>query len=112
MATRPKELINAQITDALAAIPYTAGTGVKCRITAASICNVEAATSYTVDVHKIPSGDSGTAANKIINTRTIYGGETYPCPELIGQILEAGDKLDAVASTTLKLNFIVSGIEV
>ena len=38
-------------------------------------------------------------------------GETYPCPELIGQILESGDSLDADASTTLKLNFIVSGIE-
>ena len=111
MATRPQELINAQITDAPAAIPYTAGVGVKCRITSASICNTETATAYTVDVYKIPSGDSAAAANKIVNTRTIYGGETYPCPELIGQVLEPGDKLDAVASTTLKLNFIVSGIE-
>ena len=107
----PVEMINAQITGALAALTYTAPTGTRTRITAASIINTEAATPYTVDVHKIPTGDSGTAANKIINTRTIQGGETYPCPELIGQILEAGDKLDAVASTTLKLNFIVSGIE-
>ena len=111
MATRPKELINAQITGAGGAITYTAGTGARCRITAASICNTEASTSYTVDVHKIPSGDSLGAANKIINSRTIFGGETYPCPELIGQILESGDSLDAVASTTLKLNFIVSGVE-
>lgn len=107
----PKELINAQITDASGAIVYTAGTGVKCRITAAAVTNTEAATSYTFNVYKIPSGGSAGASTKIINTRTIYGNETYPCPELIGQILEAGDKLDADASTTLKLNFIVSGIE-
>ena len=107
----PLELINAQITGALAAITYTAPVGTRTRITAAAIVNTEAATPYTVDVHKIPSGASGTAANKIINTRTIQAKETYPCPELIGQVLEAGDKLDAVASTTLKLNFIVSGVE-
>ena len=111
MAT-PLELINAQITGALAAIPYTAPTGTRTRITAAAIINTEAATPYTVDVHKIPSGDSGDATNKIINTRTIAAKESYPCPELIGQVLEPGDKLDAVASTTLKLNFIVSGVEI
>ena len=110
MAT-PIELINAQMTDAAAAIPYTAPVGTRTRITAASIINTEAATPYTVDVHKIPAGDSAAAANKIINTRTIQAKETYPCPELIGQILEPGDKLDALASTTLKLNFIVSGVE-
>ena len=107
----PLELINAQITGAAAAITYTAPTGTRTRITAASICNTEAATPYTVDVYKIPSGASAAVANKIINTRTIQALETYPCPELIGQVLEAGDKLDAVASTTLKLNFIVSGVE-
>jgi hypothetical protein len=112
MALTLKEAINAQITAAVAAITYTVGTGLKSRIVAASIVNTEAATSYTCNVYKIPSGDSAGAANKIINTRTIQGGETYPCPELIGQILEAGDKLDADASITLKLNFIVSVVEV
>lgn len=111
MTITPKELINDQITNATGAIAYTGQTGVRTRITAAAIVNTETATPYTVDVHKIPSGDAAGAANKIINTRTIQGGETYICPELIGQILEPGDKIDAVASTTLKLNFIVSGIE-
>lgn len=104
-------MINAQITDAVAAITYLGQTGVETKILSASIVNTEAATPYTVNVYKIPSGGSAGAANKIINTRTIQGGETYPCPELIGQILEPSDKLDADASTTLKLNFIVSGVE-
>ena len=107
-----KELINAQITAAADAINYDCPVGTKTRITAASICNTEAATPYTVNVYKIPVGDTAATANKIINTRTIQAQETYPCPELIGQILEAGDSLDADASTTLKLNFIVSGIEI
>ena len=111
MATTPKELINAQITNSTGAIAYTAPTGTRTRITAAVICNTESATPYTVDVYKVPSGDSPGAANKIINTRTLAGLESYTCPELIGQILEAGDSIDAAASTTLKLNLIVSGVE-
>ena len=111
MAILLKELINAQITDSTGDINYTVGTQVRCKIIAASICNTEAATSYTVNVYKVPSGSSAGVSNKIINTRTLQAKETYPCPELIGQILEVGDTLDADASTTLKLNFIVSGIE-
>ena len=106
-----KELINAQITAAASAINYDCPTGTRTRITAASIVNTEAATPYTVNVYKVPNGGSAGASTKIINTRTIQAQETYPCPELIGQILEAGDSLDADASTTLKLNFIVSGVE-
>ena len=106
-----KELINAQITAATGAIAYTSQTGVRTRITAASIVNTEAATTYTCNIYKIPSGGSAGASTKIINTRTLQAMETYPCPELIGQILEPGDVLDADASTTLKLNFIVSGVE-
>ena len=109
--SRPIELINAQITDATDAIEYTTPAGAKTRIVAAAICNSDTTTAYTVNVYKIPSGGSAGVANKIINTRTIQAKETYPCPELIGQILESGGILDADASTTLKLNFIVSGIE-
>jgi hypothetical protein len=93
---------------------FSAGTDIEIRAnvdTAASVCNTDASTAYTVDVHKIPKDDSLGIANKIINSRSVAGGETYPCPELIGQVLETGDTLDAVASTTLKLNFIVSGVE-
>lgn len=111
MAILPKELINAQIIDTVGTITYTPDTGVRCKITAASICNTDVASTYTVNVYKVPKGDAAGTANKIINTRTMQVGETYPCPELIGQILESGDSLDADASTTLKLNFIVSGIE-
>jgi hypothetical protein len=109
MAVILKEIINAQITDTSTDITYTVPVGSKFTITAASIINTEAATPYTCNVYKIPTGDSAGAANKIINTRTISEKETYPCSELIGQILEAGDMLEADASTTLKLNFIVSG---
>lgn len=107
-----KEIINAQITDASGAIAHTCPTGVREKIVAAAICNTEAATSYTFNAYKVPSGGSAGASTKIINTRTIQGGETYPGYHLIGQVLEPGDKLDFDASTTLKLNAIISVVEI
>ena len=103
------EAINAQITATSTDITYTVPTGSTFMVTAASIVNTEAATPYTCNVYKIPSGGSSGASNKIYNTRTIAAKESFSCPDLIGQIFEAGDMLEADASTTLKLNFIVSG---
>lgn len=112
MSVTPLEIVNKQLTTTATDVPFVSQTGTRTRITAASIINTEAATNYTATIYKIPSGDTAGAANIIINARTIVGGETYPCPELIGQILEPGDKLQGIASTTLKLNFIVSGVEI
>jgi hypothetical protein len=106
-----KEIINAQITDASGAIAHTCPAGVREKVVAAAICNTETATPYTFNAYKVPSGGSAGASTKIINTRTVQGGETYPGYHLIGQVLEPGDILDFDASTTLKLNCIVSVVE-
>lgn len=78
-------------------------------ITRARIANSDTSTAYTFTVYRVPSGGSASSANIIINARSVAPGSSDLCPELNGMVLAAGDTIQALASTTLKLNFSASG---
>lgn len=56
-------------------------------------------------------GVAGTA-NLVLSARTIAPGETYTCPELVGQSLEAGDFISTLAGTATALTISASGREI
>ena len=100
----PKQLENAQTAQ------YTA-TNVRAIIDKATITNTSAA-NVTVSVNLVTVSGSASSANLMISTRTIVPGETYLCPELVGQVLEAGGFISTIAGAATSLTFRVSGREV
>ncbi|WP_440966169.1 hypothetical protein ACL58G_07920 [Massilia sp. GER05] len=58
-------------------------------IRAATICNSTAA-PVAASAWLVPSGGAADATNIMISARTIAAGESYPCPELVNQGLNAG----------------------
>lgn len=100
----PKQLENAQTTQ------YTA-TNVKAIIDKATVTNTSAA-NVTLSVNLVTSGGSAGSANLIMDTRTIVPDETYLCPELVGQVLEAGSFISTIAGAATSLTMRVSGREV
>lgn len=60
----------------------------------------------------VPSGGAAAVSNLIINTRRIEPGETYLCPELVGQALNEGDFVSTLASVANTLVIRVSGREI
>lgn len=100
----PKQLENAQTTQ------YTA-TNVRAVIDKATITNTSA-NNVTVSVNLVTVSGSAGASNLIIDTRTIVPDETYLCPELVGQVLEAGGFISTTASAGTSLTMRVSGREV
>ena len=48
----------------------------------------------------------------VIDDKTIVPGETYLCPELVGQSLEPGGFISTIASAATALTFRVSGREI
>lgn len=52
--------------------------------------------NLTYAVNLVPTGSSASATNLILN-RTILAGQTYTCPELVGQTLNAGDFISDIA---------------
>lgn len=82
------------LTGALATL-YTAPTLTRVRITNFTLMN-DTAGAVACTVHIITAGDAAGSKNKRISARSIAIGETYPCPELIGRILEPGDFIQAL----------------
>ena len=100
----PKQLENSQTSQ------YTA-TNVRAVIDKATITNTSGS-NVTVSVNLVTVSGSAGASNLIIDTRTIVPDETYLCPELVGQVLEAGGFISTIAGTASALTMRVSGREV
>jgi len=99
-----KQAENSQTTQ------YTA-TNVKAIIDKFTATNTSAA-NVTLSVNLVASGGSASAANLIVDARTIAPDETYTFPELVGQVLEAGGFISTIASAATSLTIRASGREI
>lgn len=57
----------------------------------------------------VANGDTAANDNLVLNSRTIAAGETYTCPELVGQTLEAGGFISTLAGAASSLVISASG---
>ena len=100
----PLQLQNAQTTQ------YTA-TNVRAIIDKATVTNTDT-TARTFSVNIVTSGGVAGNSNLVIDTRSVQPDETYLCPELVGQAIEAGGFISTIASAATALTFRVSGREI
>ena len=99
------ELTNADVTQ------YTSPALTKTVIKAANVVN-RTAGAVSITVNLVPSGGAVANANLVISALSIPAGQSYQCPELINQVLEAGDFLSAKASAGASLDFTASGVQI
>lgn len=59
----------------------------------------------------IAAGSPG-VANTVLSAKSIAAGETYTCPELVGQTLEPGGFISTLAGAATSLTISASGREV
>ena len=100
----PKQAENSQTAQ------YTA-TNCKAIIDKFTVTNTNTA-NVTFSVNLVVSGGTAGTANLIVKTRSIVPGETYLCPELVGQVLESGGFISTLAGTASALTITASGREV
>ena len=100
----PLQLQNSQTTQ------YTAN-NCKAIIDKATITNTDTV-NRTVSVNLVTVSGSAGNSNLVIDDKTIVPGETYLCPELVGQSLEPGGFISTIASAATALTFRVSGREI
>jgi hypothetical protein len=89
---------------------YTAN-NCKAIIDKATITNTDTV-NRTVSVNLVTVSGSAGNSNLVIDDKTIVPGETYLCPELVGQALEPGGFISTIASAATALTFRVSGREI
>ena len=100
----PKQMENVQTTQ------YTA-TAAKALIDKATVTNTDTV-NRTFSVNLVQVGGAAGNANLIIDDRTVVPGETYLCPELVGQEMDPGAFISTIASNATSLTLRISGREI
>ena len=110
MTVTVKVLVPAKIVESTQTTQYTA-TGVTTIIDKFTATNYTT-TAATISVNLVTVSGSAGNANLITKTKTLQPSEVYTFPELVGQILNAGDFISTIAGTATAINMRVSGREV
>ena len=111
MSVTSKPLSTANYLPASNTALYTAGTGTRTIIDKCTAYNIDSGTQ-NVTFNLVPNGGSAGPAQQRQAGDTLAAGETYPFPEIVGHVLEAGGVLSGIAATANKIIVRVSGREV
>ena len=90
---------------------YTAPANTVARVLKCTVTN-DTTVVATISFNKVPSGGAVGADNLIMNLKSIGSQETYECPEVVGQILDAADVLSAIASIATQLTVSLDVVEI
>lgn len=110
MTVTVRPLFGAKVLEDAQTTQYTA-VGVRSIIDKATVTNTSSS-NVALSVNVVTLGGTAGNNNLIIKTKTILPGETYTCPELVGQVLGAGDFISTLAGAATSLTMRVSGREV
>jgi hypothetical protein len=110
MAVSVKVLVPAKYAENTQTTQYTA-TGVTAIIDKFTATNISGSAA-TISVNLVTVAGSAGNTNLITKTKTLAASEVYTFPELVGQVLAAGDFISTVAGTASAINIRVSGREV
>jgi len=110
MAVTVKNIIPAKQAENTQTTQYTA-TGCRTYIDKFTVTNTSAA-NVAFSVNLVASGGSAGASNLVLDEKNIVPGETYLCPELVGQVLEPGGFISTLAGAATSLTIRASGREI
>ena len=110
MTVTVKVLVPAKYAENAQTTQYTA-VGVTTIIDKFTATNINTAAA-TISVNLVTTAGSAGNTNLITKTKTLQPSEVYTFPELVGQVLGAGDFISTIAGTASAINIRVSGREV
>ena len=90
---------------------YTCPSGTAARVLKCTVTN-DTTTVATCTFHKVASGGALGDDNFILNAKSISSQATYECPEVVGQVLDAGDAIHAFGSVATQLTVVIDVVEI
>ena len=90
---------------------YTCPTNTQARVLKCTVCN-DTTTAQTISFHKVPSGQAVGDAYLVLNAKALGSKETYECPEVVGQVLNAGDFISGIAGGAAQMSTMVDVVEI
>ena len=110
MAVTVKNIIPRKQAENAQTAQYTA-TNCKTIIDKFTVTNTSAG-AVTFSVNLVASAGSASSSNLVLSSKSIQAGETYLCPELVGQTLESGGFISTLAGAATSLTISASGREI
>lgn len=110
MAITGKRMVSGSQLTTSAATYYTVGASTRAQIQAMTVTNVNAA-ARTVTIHLVPSGGTADNTNIVLSAKSLAQNESYRVIEAIGQWLESGGTIQALASAATSVALVAGGIE-
>lgn len=110
MAVTVKNLIPRKQAENSQTTQYTAS-NCKTIIDKFTVTNTSAS-NVTLSVNLVASGGSAGDSNLVLKAKSIAPSETYTCPELVGQTLEASGFISTIAGAATSLTISASGREI
>lgn len=110
MAVTVKNIIPRKQAESAQTTQYTA---VLCKtiIDKFTVTNTTAG-AVAFSANLVASGGAAGASNLVISAKSIAAGETYTCPELVGQTLEPSGFISTLAGAATSLTISASGREI
>ena len=66
----------------------------------------------TLSINLVTTAGAAGNSNLITKTKTLQAGEVYTFPEIVGQVLNAGDFISTIAGTASAINIRASGRQI
>lgn len=90
---------------------YTCPSNTTARVLSCTATN-DTTTAPTLTMHKVPTGESVGDEYLIMNAKTIASKATDFCPEVVGQVLDAGDMIYAEPSIAAQVTISLDVVEI
>lgn len=90
---------------------YTCPAGTTARVLKCTMTN-DTTTVVTVSMHKVESGGAVGDDRLVMNAKSLGSRETYECPEVVGQVLDAGDLISAIAGVAAQVTVSLDVVEI
>lgn len=110
MTVTVKNIIPRKQAEAAQTAQYTAD-GCRTIIDKFTVTNT-GATNTSISVNLVAEAGSAGNSNLVLKARVLVPGETYTCPELVGQSLEPGGFISTLAGAATSLTISASGREI
>ena len=110
MQRLPKRIIDGSQLTLVAATYYTVPANTLTTISACSVTNTTA-TARWVSVHLVPAAGTAVPANSVCWSQVVAPGQTYNVIGAIGQTMEAGATVQALADAPTALSLVASAYQ-
>lgn len=104
-------LVDGEVLSTSVTTGYTVDTGLITQIHKMSFTNTAGA-RVPVTVYLVPAGETASDTYIIADAHSVDGMKTWSCPDVEGQVLNAGDTIQWKAASANSITAIASGVEI